>query len=109
MKRYIRSVIAEYQTLKDWIDKNDGVLNDNTHIVIFDMDPYWGGDPEDTPGVMFDGTFMELVTGNGNDNYFIPDDDYNLEDYLNKFSDYELSNVSEMYDGSYELTVLNNY
>lgn len=121
MKRYIKSAIAEYKTLKDWIDENKSILDNNTRITIFDKQPYPHSDEEEVPGIIFAGTFYELITGTGKDNYFIPDDpdvSYALSDYLDAFDDYELIKVTELpknlrasgrYYCEYDLTVLHNW
>ena len=113
MKRYIKSAIQPYVTLKDWINTNKGKLDDSTFIVVHDMQRYRG--TSDIGGIMFEGTFAELSAGiltTGADknsiNWFAYDcAGSSTQSYYEILSHYELESVEEMTYGL-EIEVYND-
>lgn len=78
MKRYIKSAIVPYATLKDWIAKHqDSDFEEWDRIVVYDDTPYKNSYSDefgcDVPGTLFWGTFEELKAGEG-DIYITPDE-----------------------------------
>ena len=109
MKKYIRAAVSEYVTLRNWIENNQGVIDPNTQIWIEDCQPY-GVESDETPGLMFTGTFTELSTGVGRDNLFNWDGDLALDEYLAGLEEYEVAEVLYNPKNSYvyKLYVYNN-
>ena len=73
MKRYIKSSINIPLSIADWIElhKDDHL----SHITIVDTTPYPEAEYDellegyDCPGVIFEGTYEDLLNGTGDENY----------------------------------------
>jgi hypothetical protein len=108
MKKYIKSAVIMLGTLGDWLAENYGKIDSATKLVVLGYCyGFRKGDP-DAYRVVFKGTFDELYYGYGSrDNDFIPDEDYDYEDYLKNFDKYSITEItteSDKYDvGTYVL------
>lgn len=65
MKRYIMSNTTTKQTLREYLVSNKDRLQ-NCKIIVADLTPYPGAKPDeqgytDCPGVLFDGTYDEII------------------------------------------------
>ena len=106
MKLYINAAIAPYQSLKTWMEANKDTFDDNAVLTIFDMQNYALDD--EVPGCMFVGTMFELRTGIG-ENFFVPDEDYDLDSYYQILDEYEFVSIKQCQNGEYEIVVLHNW
>ena len=105
MKRYIKSAVILLGTLGDWLEENKGKIDSDTVLKIYtyreERVPHYKD--------LFDGTFRELYLGYGaRNNEFIPDEDYNYEDYFDQFWYFNIISVSSSEDGSFLLEVKYN-
>jgi hypothetical protein len=110
MKRYIRATVKETITLKDWIDQNEDVLDPKTPLQIYNITPRLFGDSNHRYNLWFDGTFQGLCIGSVSHpgkNDFIPEyEDYDLEDYLNKFNRYPIDEIIHLNNGGYQIIII---
>lgn len=65
MKRYIKSNTSAKQTLREYLVSNKSRLQ-NCKIIVADETPYPGAESDeqgyiDCPGVLFDGTYDEII------------------------------------------------
>ena len=94
MKRYIKSTIAPYTTLYDWLETHNGMSPD-FEIVVLDMhiDKFDATREEDLDhDLMFIGTFSELCNGFNSCqcNYFINRDFNTHSAYYKTLHNYEV-------------------
>lgn len=106
MKRYIKAAIVQDIYLNDWIANHKDYPY---RIVIDDRTQYTGEwetfndeDYIDCPGVVFIGTYDDLLSGGGDNLLF--ECEGNLKDYLNRLNEYYIvdENMSE-FQGQPEL------
>ena len=90
MKRYIKSAVETDIYLRDWITKHKD--NHPDRIVIDDRTPYtgkweeWNGESYiDCPGVVFIGTYDQLLSGGGDNLLF---ETYGKEEYQKQLDRY---------------------